>query len=574
MIPDSLILNYQWLKVAIFEEVKPLFADRPSILIKWQQESHTMSETENRTQAPDAAMSKSFLELYLFFTQTVFANRPITKHMLKEAVINYKDSILSLVIPTIIAESPKNDVSLSQNKEIIDQTIHQDYIYSSMDSDYHLMRDIVTKKKEFKKKEAGIMGAEILDNQGNVRGMAELRPSTIADNRADQQKMWLSLMESTIHSLDEMTADIFDLISYLWMVMPKDAEGYIEFHSDDALRLRFADKELKGEELYFREKERFNIMKRVAALSSVWVSMGDDQIKIINTENIESDELYKFKDYKRMFEIGSIRVAFDKKTNEAKGIYAIQIKPSSILMPYLDGTKQSLGVLDLKVFQYSHYKQREHKRLTRYLNYQWKIRTLKKTIHQPFKVSTLLKAMDFSKRYNGVQIRDKFETILDDLQRDNIIKCWGYNEPIDESLVGKKGWFDNYWTNLNVTIMPLDVVVKENQKKITINASHRDKRYAVKQLEKRAHEKPENDLINIFTQPVQESFKFEEEVILTPEKLKCTIEASNKSIRKVAEEIGLSHSTLSRYINKKSKRQNKSNDVKMLKWLQQHTSIT
>lgn len=570
-IPDTLILTYPWLKIAIYEESQFLFLDRPHILNRWRHDALMMTEEENKLQGPDGNMSQSFYVLFTFFTKTIYPDRPITKHMIKEAIINYKDSIFTLIEPFFIGEFLTEEDVHNIGSDVIEQTINQEYIYSSMDTDYHLMRDIITKRKGFKEKETGVLGAEIVDNHGNVRGMAELRPSQLIEPSADQQKVWLELLETTIHSLDEMTADLFDLISYFWMVMPKDANDYIEFHSDDALRIRYADKQASGEELYFREKERFNIMKRVAALSSVWVSMGENQIKVINTEEIEENELYKFQDYTRMFEIGKIRVAFDKRTNEPKGIYALQIKPSSILMPYLDGTKQSLGLLDLKVFQYSHFTQREHKRLTRYLNYQWKIRSLKRNINQPFKVATLLKTMDFSTRYNGIQIRDKFEAILDDLERDQVIKSWSYSEPLDEQLVGKKGWFKAYWSNQSVTILPLDIVIQENQKKITIGMNQRDERYAVKQLEKRAHEKPNQDLVNIFAQPTQESFNLEEDKALSPERMKSTIDSLNVSIRKAAEEIGISHSTLSRYLRNKSKRQNKSNDQKMLKWLQKNS---
>ncbi|MGW6611763.1 helix-turn-helix domain-containing protein [Peribacillus butanolivorans] len=53
--------------------------------------------------------------------------------------------------------------------------------------------------------------------------------------------------------------------------------------------------------------------------------------------------------------------------------------------------------------------------------------------------------------------------------------------------------------------------------------------------------------------------------------MKKTIEYINTSIRKAAEEIGISNSTLSRYIRNQSKRQNKNNDQKMLKWLREHS---
>lgn len=609
-IQDRLILNYELLKIAIFEETKYLFENRPYILEKWKQEAYLMTEEETRKQAPCYKMGPSFRALFSLFTQTLYFEQPITKQMIKAAVEQYKDTIKVILAGHFIQEFPKDEITRSVNEEKINEVLSRDYIYSSMDMDFHLMRDIVTKKKDFKKGETGLLATEIIDNRGKVRGLAELRPheSQAAELTSDQQEMWLELIESTINSLDEMTADLFDLITYLWMVSPKSNDGYIEFHSNDALQLRNLKKRTaQGRELDFREEDRFNIMKRVAALSSIWVSLGDHQVKVVNTQDIQDHDLYEFKDFQRMFEIGRIRVAYDKKTGEPKGIYAVQVKPSSILTPYLDGPNRSLGVLDLKVFQYSHFTQREHKRLTRYLNLQWKIRTIRRTLQQPFKISTLLKVMDISSRYNGVQIRDKFENVLDELQKDNVIKSWEYTEKIDEDRVGKKGWFNSYWTKLSVIILPTDIVIKENQKKLIIDSNNMVTAEIMERMNQISSENTfslseenhfsqsseilQNEIaatleMEFIDEPslaipenadnkkvVEEQQAFnlveEVEVSLTPEAMKEMMDSLNMSIRQTAEEIGIAHTTLSRYLRRENKRQNNKNDEKMLNWLKE-----
>jgi hypothetical protein len=595
-IQNHQILNYEILKICIFEETKLLFQGRPYILEKWKNEAYCMTEDEVRQQSPCKAMGPSFRALFFLFTQTLYFEKYITKQMIKEAVEKYADTIKVILAGHLIHEFPNDEVKRSVNEEKIDEALNRDYIYSSMDMDYHLMRDIVTKKKDFKEGEEGYLATEIIDNRGKVRGLAELRPfeSQAAELTSDQQEMWLKLIESTIHSLDEMTADLFDLITYIWMVSPKCSDGYIEFHSNDALRLRNLKKRsAKGQELDFREEDRFNIMKRVAALSSIWISLGDQKVKVVNTQEIQDNELYKFKDFQRMFEIGKIRVAYDKKSGEPKGIYAVQVKPTSVLTPYLDLTNRSLGLLDLKVFQYSHFTQREHKRLTRYLNLQWKIRTIKRSLQQPFKVSTLLKVMDISTRYNGVQIRDKFENVLDELQKDAVIQSWGYTESIDEEQVGKKGWFQNYWSKLNVIILPTDIVVKENQKKLLVNSNFIIDEKIIERMNEISYEKTfsqseeeflaqqseivksevaasvEHESARTIPGFEQQSFDFtvSTEVTLSPESMKKMIDSLNMSIRQSAEEMGIAHTTLSRFIRKENKRQNKKNDEKMLNWL-------
>jgi hypothetical protein len=595
--PDRLILNYKYLKIVIFEETKHLFEDRPYVLEQWHKDAYRMTDEETKNQSPCDAMCPSFRALFFLFTQTLYFGEHITKHMVRDAVERYKDTIKILLTGHFLQEFPNVEIKRSINEEKIEEALDRDYIYSSMDMDFHLMRDIVTKKKEYKQGNTGYLATEIIDNKGKVRGMAELRPNDagIPQLAADQQEMWLELIESTLSSLDEMTADLFDLITYLWMVSPKDSEGYIEFHSNDALRLRNLKKRTSnGREIDFREEDRFNIMKRVAALSSIWVSLGEQQIKVINAEEMEDNELYKFKDFQRMFEVGKIRVAYDKKTGEAKGIYAVQVKPTSILTPYLEGPNRSIGILDLKIFQYSHYTQREQKRIARYLNLQWKIRTMRRSLQQPFKVSTLLKVMDISSRYNGVQIRDKFENVLDELQKDDVIKSWQYTQEIDEEMVGKKGWLTNYWSKINVIILPNDSVVKENQKNLLSpsNGSYDEKIIArvqriseehilnvqndhpwedvQKQTASAIDTKAEN-LLTATAESNKQTFAFtnSQEVKLTPKAMKNMIDSLNVSIRQTASEIGIAHTTLSRYIRGENKRQNKNNDEKMFNWLKE-----
>lgn len=76
----------------------------------------------------------------------------------------------------------------------------------------------------------------------------------------------------------------------------------------------------------------------------------------------------------------------------------------------------------------------------------------------------------------------------------------------------------------------------------------------------------------------QQSFQFSEadtgtEITLSPLAMQEMIQALNISIRQSASEIGISHTTLSRYIRRENKRQNKNNDLKMLNWLKEKESL-
>ncbi|WP_282156347.1 helix-turn-helix transcriptional regulator [Cytobacillus gottheilii] len=576
-ISDLLILNYETLKITIYEEIKPLLLKYTEVTDKWRDLSYQMTPTEVMTQKPTNEL-QTFGILITLFTEAFFPGKAITKQMVREVIDAKGEFILGILASHLYNEFPRvKDFSVNSSK--IQEVIEQNHLVSSADYDFHLMRDMVTKKREFIEDEDGNYASEIIDNRGTIKGVAKLQPYELEGPTlfGDAQEVWLETLGETLNSLDDLTADLFDLISFLWLTSPKSSDGYLEFHSDDALRIR-GIKEIKsrnGSNSGYREEDRFNIMRRVAALSSIWVSLAEKKVHIINAKEVPQDELYKFKDFQKLFEVGKIRVAYDSQTGKTKGIYALQIRPTSLLTRYLDGPKRTLGVLDLRVLQYSHVSHRPHKRLTRYLNLQWRIRTVKKSLFQPFKVSTLLKEMDFASRYRPGELRDKFENTLDDLQKDNVIQNWSYVDGIDEDELQKRSWFNNYWTKLLVQIVPPDPIIKENKKKLQLNSPEiedevidriqtlSDFNWQVQANEKSLYDYKVDNEININTPSTEEV----EEITLSPESMKETLEKYNISIRQAAEEIGMSHTTLSRYLRKESKRQNKKNDEKMLRWL-------
>ena len=222
------------------------------------------------------------------------------------------------------------------------------------------------------------------------------------------------------------------------------------------------------------------------------------------------------------------------------------------------------------MFKYSYVSQREHKRLTRYLSRQWKIRSVKGTVNQPFKIATLLSEMNFPTRLNGVQLRDRFEEILDDLQRDEVIANWAYTEELDESRVGKRGWIQSYWSQMNVIITPPPLVVSENKKKITLPNAPLTVENSIREIKK------ETLVEAAYTEVIIEKWEQTEFIFeapkkvaeLTPEVMRAKLDELGYSIRKAAEEIGISHTTLSRYMAHKIKRHNQDNDRKMIAWLE------
>ena len=373
---------------------------------------------------------------------------------------------------------------------------------------------------------------------------------------AEETQVWLNLVQSTINAFDELTTDLLDIISHMWVVQEKDEDGYINFHSDVVLKLRHENHNNKP--LIIRERDRFKIMKRVATLSSIWLSMRENNVKVVDRSAIKNETDYDFTTFHRMFDINSVKVAYDKKTGEPKGIYELKIKLAPILRSYFDATLQTFVPIDLKIIQYSYNNQRELKRLGRYLSYQWKVRTPSRTLHQPFKVKTLLETIDFPTSYNGVIIRERLEQTLDQLMKDKIIEKWYYQDPVDEERVGKRDWVRKYWSELGVMINPPKETIDINKKRFGHNAEFLNKKKVNKSL---IHTPSHSESIEIEGSP-----KLHEHTLLSPESVGLLIDELKYSIRKAASEIGISHSTLIRYLTNETSRSNKSILKKIEQW--------
>ncbi|MGE7983767.1 helix-turn-helix domain-containing protein [Solibacillus sp. NPDC093137] len=467
----------------------------------------------------------------------------ITRPALERVIQQHQIEIIELLSP-IVEISDTESIESALMASVWELLYEKDYIFTNMNADFQLIRDVVTSPKNFNKHNDEKNKSELIDSRGVLRGVAEVRLDT--DN---ESPLWIQLVEQTLSSLDEFTADLFDLISYLWVVSPKNSDGYIVFESDYALRLRFADP--LAEDFKIRERERFSIMRRVAALSSIWISMRDDNITVINYDTLldEDRKNYDFQSLTQMFHITSLQMAYDRTTGEAKGIYSLQIRPTPVIQRYLNNAKQTFGPLDMKVFKFHHITQREHKRLTRFLNYQWKIRTIQRSVARPFKVETLVNVMKFAARTRLNTRMEVLRTVLNDLVETGVIKDWYYGEDFDESKLLKRGG-SKIWMEQNVFITPPDTLTALNKEKIlleNVKESFASKKVEVVNTEQ----------LSLLLEQGKEklsvaSSKSNVESITTEKKLSLINEYMQNNgftLRMVSNETDVSTSTLMRYLN-------------------------
>ncbi|GEK35505.1 hypothetical protein [Kurthia sibirica] len=534
-IPERLMLKEEYCSIALYQEAE-IYFQKYKIDELWKKNIETNDNP--------FITSESFSKLSEIIFQTVLKDKIPTKKFIKEAFDDYIDTILYEVEPLIIKEEQllgkviTNETTQMSVEQVFGDVLENERIFTSFNSKYNMVRDTVSSKKSFIEQQDGILRSEIVDPKGVLAGKAELRLTNVEIPKGDEAEIWFTLVHSTINAFSELTADLMDIISHMWLVQEKDEDGYIDFDSDTVLKI--LNEDTPDKPFVIRERDRFKIMKHVAALSSVWLSMREDNIKVVNPASISDEEEYDFTTFRRMFDIDNVKIAYHKKTGEPKGVYGLKIKPTPILRKYFDTSLQTFVPIDLKIIQYSYTTQRELKRLGRYLSYQWKVRTLSRTLHQAFKVKTLLEVIDFPASYNGSVLRERFENTLDALMKDQIIKEWYYKEPIDETRVGKRDWVRKYWGELNLMIIPPSETIEINKQKISAP-----------------------NLVGVEKETYQKTQLGSE---LSPQNVELLIDELKLGIRKAAKEIGISHNTVTRYINNEAQRTNKSVLAKLELW--------
>lgn len=488
----------------------------------------------------------------------------ITRPALERVIQEHQLEIINLLSP-IVEMSGNNEASLMNS--VWELLYEKDYIFTNMNADFQLIRDVVTSPNNFNMQNELTSISELVDSRGILRGMAEVRLATGNMEEDEFNPLWNQLVEQTLSSLDEFTADLFDLIAYLWVVSPKNSHGYIEFESDYALRLRFANP--LAEDFKIRERERFSIMRRVAALSSIWISMRDDNITVINYETLSDEDRknYDFQTFTRMFDITSLKMAYDKTTGEPKGIYSLQIRPTPVIERYLNNSKQTFGPLDMKVFKFHHITQREHKRVTRFLNYQWKIRTIQRSVARPFKVETLVNVMKFATRTRLNTRIEMLRTVLNDLVENGVIKSWYYANEFDESKLLKRGG-SKVWMSQKVFITPPDTMTILNKEKFLLDN--------VKESFLTQNEEPINTeqlslLLEQGKEKIQTATKESQVETLSADQSRLLLideymKNHKFTLRMVSAETGVSTATLMRYLNGSVKNMKQATLDAIYKW--------
>ncbi|WP_320020439.1 helix-turn-helix transcriptional regulator [Labilibaculum manganireducens] len=346
------------------------------------------------------------------------------------------------------------------------------YIVSSGDQLYFNFRNsIATRSFKPPQKEEKWHKAILDSKNKRLRAIAELIPVGWQDKQYIPEKQLEELqkrMAENREKMDDLTADVLDAITYVWLQEARNKKKSVFITADDILKLRGIkpQKSGSGRRGGYQKKQRDEIACNMNILDNTWITVLEREV----FEEEETKKGYKRNRRKKKRGLQSRAILISERIGqltidgniEADGW---EVELGNVLKAFLSGQGRQIALLSIKALQYDPYRQDWEKRLCRYLSWQWKIKRSQENCRQPYKVSTLLNETkkEVNTRNPG-RIKDRFENALDTLQRDNIISNWYYDpQMFDENIIGKRGWWKK-WLEWLIYIEPPKEIIEKYQK--------------------------------------------------------------------------------------------------------------
>ncbi|MDA2157814.1 MULTISPECIES: helix-turn-helix domain-containing protein [Bacillus cereus group] len=540
---------------------EPIYKTNELVWSKWNAYFKDVENNNNKVLTSPHA-SPSFTALVSWLEKKQESGTTLVQIYAK--IDSYKEEIYKEIEGFIdkefqnVASSSSIIVENNQNIEETNIVNHEDYYEVNNSAVYYKLRDGIAKNQFEEDELSKVLQYPIETKSSN--GVAQLSSHKDEDLRLtniEEAARWNTLVDDVMSNMDDLTADCLDAITIQWINEAKSPDEFIDFSYEQVLEMCNIPKTVVKNKEYYRAEDKIKIAKRIAALASIFIYLNDDnEVVVLNDREDEGERLeLKREVVKRLFVLDSVVLWRHSVTNEYMGIESCRIKPGSFLTNYLYGSNNTTALLSKKALEYNSYRHKYHKRLIRYLTWQWRIRQMYSSLKKPYSIGGdkgLLAVMDIPKDWKPNRIREQLENVLMDLENEKVISHWEYSDPLDEQQIGKRNWFKNYYTNLGITILPPEEMLQSMDRVI-----------GKKSIEEPQEQLPEVTVVKEIKKTVESVEQIEKKI--RDQILKVHNE-KKVSIREIADEMSISPSTLSRFCNYKTKRLSKKALEKLTKW--------
>ncbi|HDR6271271.1 TPA: helix-turn-helix transcriptional regulator [Bacillus cereus] len=540
---------------------EPLYKSNEVLWHKWNTYYKDVKEDNSKiVTSPYLSPSFSILVQWLEKQQKkgisslqIFTKIDLYKNEIHEAI----DILIQQELSDIVkSQYEMNSIPLENNK-----VKQEDYYEVNNSAVYYKLRDGIAKNQFEEDEETKIKSYPIETKDSN--GVAQLSSHKDEDLRLtniEEASRWNRLVDGVMSNMDDLTADCLDTITIQWLNEVKSPDEFIDFSYEQVLEMCSIPKAKANGIEYYRAEDKIKVARRIAALASIFIYLNDDNEVVVLNDRAEPGKYYEVKRevIKRLFVLDSVVLWRDKNTNEYMGIESCRIKPGSFLSSYLYGSSTTTALLSKKALEYNSYRHKYHKRLIRYLTWQWRIRQMFSSLNRPYSIGGdkgLLAVMGINQNQKPNRIRDQLENVLMDLEQEKVISHWEYEDALDEEKLTKKNWFKNYYSKLGIRISPPKELIN------SMESLSKKKHTNVKRAEKTVVKK-EDKFINLD----EGEHLIREKVVFLHTKKKITL-------KELSVEIGISQPTLSRFYNQKTKRLSDTAKDKLNQWYKRQVII-
>ena len=172
----------------------------------------------------------------------------------------------------------------------------------------------------------------------------------------------------------------------------------------------------------YKRTQKVSVLKSLEHLQNVWLNLFE--LKTRSTRYVVLDRRAE-----EPIQDRAIRV---RETGQLDWegrlqLYSITFRPGHLFSRYLFGPGKQVALLATLALAYNPRSQKYEKRLARCLSWQSRVRASQLDYLQPYRVSTLLQAIDLqSNRRFPNRVLTRLERALDTLKNDGLISAWQY----------------------------------------------------------------------------------------------------------------------------------------------------
>jgi len=228
----------------------------------------------------------------------------------------------------------------------------------------------------------------------------------------------------------------------------------------------------------FETEQRTDMLRALSHIQSLWLNMGSVEVyeeEEKQDRSFDKKERRKSKAVKKTIESRAFVVTDRMGQLKMDGYMDVErfiFQPGKLFAQFLFGPGRQTALLSAKAVQYDPYRQKWEKRLARYFSWQWRIQSRHGSYTRPYRVITLLEAVEEELNTKRPTItRERLEKALDTLQEDKVLANWQYDR-WDEKLVEQRGWALS-WLQVTVLVEPPEII-REAYKSI----EHQESRYS------------------------------------------------------------------------------------------------